>query len=82
MEELAQVCHRLFVISEGRTVMSGTPAEIFAQAAELRRMGLGVPSVTEAVDDLRQAGLLPAGPAVLTVEQATALLQGTFDGKL
>ncbi len=78
MEELAQVCHRLFVISEGRTVMSGTPAEIFAQAAELRRMGLGVPSVTEAVDDLRQAGLLPPGAAALTVEQATVLLEGAF----
>ncbi len=82
MEELAQVCHRLFVISEGRTVMSGTPAEVFAQAAELRRMGLGVPSVTEAVDDLRQAGLLPPGPAVLTVDEATSLLEGAFDGKL
>src|SRR5437870_1176845 len=40
MEELAQVCHRLFVIDHGKTVMSGTPAEVFTQAAELRRMGL------------------------------------------
>ncbi len=82
MEELAQVCHRLFVINHGKTVMSGTPAEVFGQAAELRRMGLGVPGVTEAVDDLRQDGLLPPGPAALTVEQAVTLLQGAFHGKL
>jgi energy-coupling factor transporter ATPase len=82
MDELAQVCHRLFVIDHGQTVMSGTPAEIFARAAELKRIGLGVPGVTEAVDDLRQAGLLPPGPAALTVEQAAAMLQGAFDGKL
>jgi energy-coupling factor transporter ATPase len=82
MEELAQVCDRLFVISDGRTVMSGTPAEVFTRAAELRRMGLGVPGVTAAVDELRQAGLLPPGPAALTVEQGTALLEGALDGKL
>jgi energy-coupling factor transporter ATPase len=82
MEELAEVCDRLFVISNGETVMSGTPAEIFARADELRRMGLGVPGVTEAVDDLRQAGLLPPGPAALTVAQAAALLESAFDGKL
>jgi energy-coupling factor transport system ATP-binding protein len=78
MEELAQVCHRLFVIDHGKTVLSGTPAEVFAQAAELRRMGLGVPGVTTAVDDLRQAGLLAPGPAALTVEQAAGVLQGAF----
>ena len=82
MEELAQVCHRLFVINHGQTVMSGTPAEVFAHAPELRRLGLGVPAVTAAVDDLRQAGLLPPGPAALTVEQAVELIQGAFDGKL
>jgi energy-coupling factor transport system ATP-binding protein len=80
MEELAQVCHRLFVIDHGKTVMSGSPAEVFTQAAELRRMGLGVPGVTAAVDDLRQAGLLAPGPAALTVEQAANMLQGAFTG--
>jgi ABC-type multidrug transport system ATPase subunit len=78
MEELAQVCHRLFVIDHGITVMSGTPAEVFAQAAELRRMGLGVPGITAAVDDLREAGVLPPGRAALTVVQAADLLQHAF----
>ena len=78
MEELAQVCQRLFVLDHGQSVMSGTPAEVFAQAAELRRLGLGVPAVTAAVDDLRQAGLLPPGPAALTVAQAETTLQSAF----
>jgi energy-coupling factor transport system ATP-binding protein len=75
MEELAKVCDRLFVISEGETVLSGTPAEVFARADELRELGLGVPGVTEAVDELRRAGLLPPGEPALTVGQAIALLQ-------
>jgi energy-coupling factor transporter ATPase len=78
MEELAQVCDRLFVIRDGQTVMSGSPAEIFTRAAELRQMGLGVPGVTAAIDDLRQAGLLPPGEAALTVDQAAALIQALF----
>jgi len=79
MEELAQVCHRLFVLDHGQTVMSGTPAEVFAHAPELRRLGLGVPAVTAAVDDLRQAGLLPPGPAALTVPQAESLFLSAFN---
>ena len=49
MEELAQLCDRLVVVSEGRTVLSGTPREVFAHAQALREMGLGVPAITDAV---------------------------------
>lgn len=82
MEELAQVCHRLFVISEGRTVSSGTPAEVFGRPAELQRLGLGVPGVAEVIGALREANLLPPGPTALTVAEAIALLEGAHDGKL
>ncbi len=82
MEELAQVCQRLFVISEGRTVMSGPPAAVFGRPDELRQLGLGVPGVAAALGDLRAAGLLPPGETALTVEQAATLLGGYFHGKL
>jgi ABC-type multidrug transport system ATPase subunit len=41
MEELAEVCDRLYVISGGRTVMSGTPGAIFNRASDLRTAGAG-----------------------------------------
>jgi len=37
-----------------------------------------VPGVTAVVDDLRIAGLLPPGPAALTVEQAVGLMQAAL----
>ena len=76
MEELAAVCDRLYVLADGRTVMDGTPAAIFSQAAALRTLGLDVPDVTVVIDDLVAAGLLPEGTLAYTVEQAVAVLGG------
>jgi ABC-type multidrug transport system ATPase subunit len=41
MEELAEICDRLYVISDGRTAMTGTPGQIFNRAGELRALGSG-----------------------------------------
>jgi energy-coupling factor transport system ATP-binding protein len=74
MEELAQICDRLVVISDGRSVMSGTPREVFAQAQQLRELGLGVPSVADAIARLQSEGSLPTNGIALTVAEAVALL--------
>jgi energy-coupling factor transport system ATP-binding protein len=77
MDELAALCHRLVVIAEGRTVMEGTPAAIFAQSAQLRELGLDVPAPTAVVEALVAAGLLPSIPpqaTIYTVEGAAELL--------
>jgi energy-coupling factor transport system ATP-binding protein len=78
MEELARICDRLCVISDGKTVASGPPAEIFSQPQHMRDLGLGVPAVTDVVDRLAQAGLLGEPGTVLTVEQALAVLAGAL----
>lgn len=70
MEELAEVCQRLVVIADGRTVLSGPPAAIFSRAGELRSLGLDVPDVTLVADELVRAGLLAKGSAVYTLDQA------------
>jgi ABC-type multidrug transport system ATPase subunit len=81
MDELAAICHRLVVIAEGRTVMEGTPAAIFAQSTQLRALGLDVPAPTAVVEALVAAGLLPPVPpkaTVYTVEGAAELLMGAL----
>ncbi len=62
MEEMAEICDRLVVIAGGRTVMQGTPVEVFGRVKELRKLGLDAPDVTQVVEELVDAGLLPAGP--------------------
>ncbi len=83
MDELAAICHRLYVIAEGRTVMAGNPAQVFGQPDQLRALGLDVPTITAVINALIAANLLEPGATVYTVEQAvTRLIQrlGRVDG--
>lgn len=58
---------KIFVMSEGKVVVSGTPAEVFAEVPVLKAHGLSVPDTTELMFELNQQGLsLPVG--ALTVE--------------
>jgi energy-coupling factor transporter ATPase len=78
MEELAQVCDRLVVISDGKTVMSGAPQEVFARPQPLRDLGLDVPGVTDAIERLQSAGTIPSGKVPLTVEESAGILDAAF----
>lgn len=76
MEELAEICDRLYVIADGTTVMAGHPAEIFAQPDALRARGLDVPPAAEVVRRLVDAGVIPADhPPVYSLAGAAALFE-------
>lgn len=74
MEELAEICQRLVVLADGRTVMEGPPSAIFSESERLRELGLDVPAPTTVIEELGKAGLLTNAPTVYTVDQAAALL--------
>ena len=61
MEE-AIYSDRIYVMSEGRVIMSGTPREVFSQVEMLEENRLTVPAVTRLAYELRMAGLdIPLG---------------------
>ena len=61
MEE-AIYSDRIYVMNEGRMVMSGTPREVFSRVEELEQMRLTVPAVTRLAYELRMSGLdIPLG---------------------
>ena len=75
MEEIAELCTRVFVLQDGELYMQGTPAEIFSEknARELRRINLGVPRATKFALELAVKGLqLPT--TVLSEEQLVEAL--------
>ncbi|MBN1221097.1 MAG: energy-coupling factor transporter ATPase [Anaerolineae bacterium] len=78
MEELAQVCDRICVFSDGQVVLTASPGEVFSQPQLLHDLGLDVPAVTGVINQLRQAGLINSSEAVLTVEQAVEVLAGVL----
>lgn len=72
MEEVIDA-DRVFVMDDGKIVLSGTPREIFSQAEQLKQLRLDVPQVTELAYELKQAGV-PLPDGILTKEELTEAL--------
>lgn len=75
MEEAA-MADRVIVMDEGRAVMDDKPVRVFTRVAEMKRMGLDVPQVTDLMAGLSAAGV-PVPCDVLDVDtcvQKLALL--------
>ena len=70
---------KIYVMSEGKIVMKGTPKQIFGQVAELRKYKLEPPVMTYIADMLRKKGMdIPLG--VLTMDELVSALQKEFKG--
>ncbi|MCG9967878.1 energy-coupling factor transporter ATPase [Pelotomaculum terephthalicicum JT] len=72
MEEAA-VADRVMVLCSGRSVLAGTPAEVFAEEQLLRNVGLELPVAAKIACRLRRRGfLVPDG--ILTIKDMVAYL--------
>ena len=80
MEDVAKVCNRVIVMSNGTVAMHGTVSEIFSQGDVLEKMNLAVPQITRLAIRLREMGYSIPND-VFTVDRAyeviTALMKGT-----
>ena len=66
IEEVA-LAQRIIAMEQGKIVLEGTPATIFADLDRLRKLKLAIPEPIELAFRLRQAGL-PISPEAVTVE--------------
>lgn len=69
MEEVIDM-DKLYVMDDGKLVMSGTPREIFSQVEKLKELRLDVPHVTELAYELQKEGV-PLKNGILTSEEFT-----------
>ena len=69
MEEVIDI-DKLYVMDDGKLVMSGTPREIFSQVEKLKELRLDVPHVTELAYELQKEGV-PLKNGILTSEECT-----------
>ena len=73
MNDVAKLSDKVLVMDSSKCVMQGTPKEVFSRAEELRRIGLGLPDVTELFYLLAQNGInVPSD--VLDKDQAEKIL--------
>jgi energy-coupling factor transport system ATP-binding protein len=67
MEEAVEA-DTVIVMEDGRSVLQGTPREIFSNVEEIKRLGLDVPEMTELAYELRKSGINIKGD-ILTIEE-------------
>ena len=69
MEDIAKLVDRVIVLYKGKIHMKGTPKEIYSEADELERIGLGIPQIASIVRELRNRGF-NIKQGILTIEEA------------
>jgi len=74
MDEVARMANRIVVMSQGRILLCGTPAEVFAQEETIQAAGLDVPPLVRLAKRLRQNGH-PLPPGIFSVEGMAAALR-------
>ena len=74
MDTVAEMADRCFVLADGRTVLSGTPREVFAHPEVLRELALDLPHPTEVTHRLAATGV-PVRPDALTLDEAETAIR-------
>lgn len=72
MEEAAEA-DRIIVMDEGNIIMQGIPREIFSKVAEMKKIGLDVPQVTELAYELKKSGI-EIDTDILTINEMVSVL--------
>jgi energy-coupling factor transport system ATP-binding protein len=71
----ALLADRIFVMYDGKTVLSGTPSEVFSESDALKQIGLNVPSALSIAQKLRRGGMPISGDALTIGELAKGICQ-------
>jgi energy-coupling factor transport system ATP-binding protein len=69
MEDIAKLVDRVIVLSKGKIHMEGSPKEIYSQAEELEKIGLGIPQTASIVRELKNRGF-SIKQDILTIKEA------------
>ena len=74
MEDMAQYCDNVVVLSDARVILQGEREEVFAHTELLQSVGLDIPQITRLVGILRRRGMeIPEN--IYTVDRAFEILK-------
>ena len=73
MEDMAQYCDEIVVLSNGKIILEGDREAVFSQSELLEQVGLDIPQITRLAAILREGGIeLPKN--IYTVDRAVEIL--------
>lgn len=79
MDDIAKLCTRVLVMSQGRLLMDGTPAQVFSRVQELSDHGLDIPQAAQIAHELRRRGYA-LDEGIVTMSQLSVALRSLFGG--
>ncbi len=78
MESIARMVDKVIVMDKGTISMIGTPKEVFQKGEELKKIGLGVPQITELMQALKAAGF-DVRTDIINTEEAYPILKSLLE---
>lgn len=75
MEDVANYAERILVLDQGKILFDQTPKQVFLHRKELEAIGLGVPQVTQLMQELKSRGFQIAADATTIEEAKTEILK-------
>lgn len=79
MEDMAEFCDNVVVMSDSKVFLSGTVDEVFSHSQELTGVGLMVPQATQILIELRKMGY-NVSTSAYTAESAVSEIMKLFEG--
>lgn len=80
MEDVAKICGRVLVMNRGKVAMYGSVPYVYSHGAELKKMGLNVPQITEIFIKLKESGI-DCRTDIFTIEQGEQELRKLLNSK-
>lgn len=77
MEEIAELCDRVAVMSNGELILCDSTEKVFSKEEELKGLGLDIPKITQLFNNLNLRGFNLPSP-VLTVSDAESIICGLY----
>ncbi|MBA4699482.1 MAG: energy-coupling factor transporter ATPase [Ruminococcus sp.] len=81
MEDVADYADKVWVLHQGRFLLTGTPKELFTQVGLLQEIEIGVPQITSVTERLMEEGFPIESPAVTVQEAEEMIIQGFRRGE-
>lgn len=79
MEDMAEFCDNIVVMSDSRVFLSGTVEEVFSHSNELTNVGLMVPQATQILMELKEMGY-DVSTCAYTSTDAVSQIMKLFEG--
>lgn len=81
MEDVADYAEKVWILHQGKFLLTGSPKELFTQVRLLQEIEIGVPQITNVTERLMQEGFPIEAPAVTVQEAEEMIIQGFRRGE-